>query len=145
LGSGNWIRSIKRNEKENLTREILEFCEDSVILMEKELEHIRNHYNDPLNMNMVKQSSGIVAGMKIRSLENPEKDKKRLEYNRYWKNEYEKMKNKLIFVECYDRACNVIQIKVEQYRSQKGSNIQDWEYVRVESKFGKQRLKDLFK
>jgi hypothetical protein len=49
LGSGRWVKSIK--EKSNLSREILEYCDDDKELIEKETLLIEQNISNPLCMN----------------------------------------------------------------------------------------------
>ena len=49
LGSGRWVKSIK--DKSNLSREILEYCDDDKELIEKETLLIEQNISNPLCMN----------------------------------------------------------------------------------------------
>ena len=49
FGSGRWVKSIK--DKSNLSREILEYCDNDSELIEKETFLIEQHISNPLCMN----------------------------------------------------------------------------------------------
>jgi len=49
FGSGRWVKSIK--DKSNLSREILEYCDNDSELIEKETLLIEQHISNPLCMN----------------------------------------------------------------------------------------------
>jgi hypothetical protein len=49
FGSGRWVKSIK--DKSNLSREILEYCDNDSELIEKETFLIGQHISNPLCMN----------------------------------------------------------------------------------------------
>jgi DNA polymerase III gamma/tau subunit len=69
IGSGRWVRQIKK--KENLNREILEFVETYEQLIEKENEYLAEHYGKPNCMNMSNTSTGWAIG-KANPMNNPE-------------------------------------------------------------------------
>jgi hypothetical protein len=60
LGSGKWVRQVKRREL--LERHILEFCDSPEELARRERELIREHIGDDLNMNFNNNSVGFAYG-----------------------------------------------------------------------------------
>ena len=74
LGSGKWIQGIKN--KNNLSREIIAWAEDTESLLILEDKHIEEHFDDPLNMNILKSSRGFPAGEEHPFFNNEEIKKK---------------------------------------------------------------------
>jgi hypothetical protein len=75
FGSGKWIRSIK--DKSELTREILEFCNEHNLL-DKEKEYLKECVGKPNCMNFNLNSIGFSSG-KLNPANTPEEKKKRSE------------------------------------------------------------------
>ena len=56
FGSGDWIR---KGKKKNLVKKILYFCDTEEEAYNLEKDIVKNHINDPLNMNICEGGSGF--------------------------------------------------------------------------------------